>query len=723
MKKILIILLAVSSFILETEQTFGQKMKMDVAQKFYDAFDFKSALVVYEDVLSNEKYASDTLALELAADCNSKLYNFPAAESYLQKLALVQPKNIRNLHLLANIQKVQGKYAEAVATYKAILLISPNDETALLYSEMPDFAYKLKQDSTIYRIQNAAINSESSDFAPGFFTNGKLIFASSRGEGAGSSRSYIWNDQPYLNNYICEIKADSSLANESVLGNDINSRYHEGTITYSPAENMIYFTRNNVINGNVNKAKDGRLYLGVFGAKAQPNGSVDDLEKFPFNNKEYSVQHPSLNKLATRMYFSSNRPGGKGGMDIWYSDKKDNAWQEPVNVAAVNSMGDEVFPFISNDSTLYFSSNGHLGLGGLDLYYAVLKNDTNVVNLGYPANTRYDDFALILYPSETNGYFCSNRPGGKGDDDIYIFQIAPPDSITIKGQVVDIATLLPLKNVLVTITNDDGSVVQALTDENGMYTLTSPYKKSISIGAEKKDYDNAMVEMPTNPRSTEYTAPVLEMKKVDFFATGNVVYDIDGSPASGASVKLKDPNGAVLDSLTTAADGSYKFILEENKNYIIEVSKKDYILLAKDITTIGASVKAIKNDFRLYKLEKGTIVRLDNIYYDYGKSDIRADAATELNKLVRILKDNPSMKIELSSHSDSRGGDAYNLKLSDARAKSAVKYIISQGIEIDRLVGKGYGETQILNKCTNGVECTDEEHQFNRRTEFKILEI
>jgi outer membrane protein OmpA-like peptidoglycan-associated protein len=275
----------------------------------------------------------------------------------------------------------------------------------------------------------------------------------------------------------------------------------------------------------------------------------------------------------------------------------------------------------------------------------------------------------------------------------------------------------------VTITNDDGSVVQALTDNNGKYTIAAPYKPMIQIEGEKDDYEKASVTMPTNPRLTKYTAPELRLKKVDLLAAGKVVYDIDGSPAEGAMLRLINSKGVAIDTTYAAADGSYKFVIEENSKYVIEASKQDYVLLTKDLSTIGNAAKVINTDFRLFKLEKGTVVRLDNIYYDYGKSDIRADAAVELNKLVRILVDNPKMKIELSSHTDARGGDAYNLKLSDARANSAVKYIISQGITADRLVAKGYGETKLLNQCGNDVKCSEEEHQFNRRTEFKILDI
>lgn len=722
MKKTLQLLLIVAAGLM-FNASYGQNAKLKVAQNFYDQFDFKNASNIYHDILSTPKYAQDTTTLRLAIDCEINLMNYAEAERLSLILCALPSVKKTDLHNLARCQTVQGKYTEAIESYRRILIMDPNDEMALEYTATPNFDNKLKKDSTIYEVRNAAINSEKADFAPAFFTAGKLIFASSRGEGPGASRSYVWNEQPYLNNYIASIKPDSTLENPSVMGSDVNSRYHEGTVAYHPGENMLYFTRNNYLNGNIQKARNGRLYLGIYYGKANAT-EVSELQAFDYNNKEYTIQHPSLSTDGKRIYFASNMPGGFGGMDLYYCDKENESWKAPKNLGSkINSPGDDVFPFISNDSTLYFSSNGRLGLGGLDLYYARLTGDSICENMGYPANTKHDDFALVLYPDETMGYFCSNRPGGKGDDDIYELRISPPDSITIRGKVVDIATLQPMKNTLVTITNDDGSVVQAFTDDNGEYTITAPYKKIIQIEGEKQDYEKGTTELQLNPRSTEYTAEDIRLKKVAFLAMGKVMYDADGSPANGAIVRLKNTQGTVLDSLIVDQTGNYRFSLEDNTKYIIEAYKNEYVLLAKDVSTIGVKNRSVTNDFRLFKLEKGTVVRLDNIYYDYGKSDIRSDAAVELDKLVRILKDNPSMKIELSSHTDSRGGDAYNLKLSDARANSAVKYIISQGIESNRLVAKGYGETKLLNRCGNNVTCSEEEHQFNRRTEFKILDI
>lgn len=705
-----------------TQQGFAQNLKLQVAQSYYDQFDFKNASAIYHDILSNPKYAQDTTTLRLAADCEMKLYNYDEAEKLLTTLCTLPKVKKSDLHNLARVQTIRGKYPEALDTYKKILVLDPSDDLAVEYAATPNFDNRLMRDSSLFEVKNSAINSEKSDFAPAFYSNGKLIFASARGEGPGSSRSYVWNEQPYLNNYIAKIGADSSLSGASVMGTDINSRYHEGTVAFSPSDKMLYFTRNNYFKGNLQKAKSGRLYLGIYSGSAM-SGDLDELTPFPHNNREYSLQHPTLSTDGTKIYFSSNMPGGRGGMDLYYCEKKDGAWSEPKNLGKINSAGDEVFPYLSNDSTLYFSSNGRLGLGGLDIYFVKFDGDSLVQNMGYPANTKSDDFGLILFPDENRGFFCSNRPGGKGDDDIYELRMTPPDSIKISGRVVDIATLKPIKNALVTITNTDGSVVQVMTDNEGDYTMMAPYNKVIQLEGEKKDYEKGTAELQTNPRLTSYFAPEIKLKKIDFLAMGKVLYDADGSPAAGATLRLKDEAGNVLDSLTVGLDGTYRFSLEDNKKYTIEAYKKEYVLLAKDFNTGDYPNRSVNNDFRLFKLEKGTVVRLDNIYYDYGKSDIRADAGKELNKLVRILQDNPTMKIELSSHTDARGGDAYNLKLSDARANSAVKYIISQGIDGARLVAKGYGETKLLNQCGNDVKCSDEEHQFNRRTEFKILEI
>jgi outer membrane protein OmpA-like peptidoglycan-associated protein len=649
---------------------------------------------------------------------------YASAETHLKTLTTISTAKASDFHKLASVLKINKKYEEAIEVYKKVVQLDPNDDLARKYADNPQFAYPILRDSAIYSVVPAAINSPQSDFAPGFLSENKIIFSSSRGEGAGANKLYNWTQQPYLNVYTANI-TDYRLSEATVLSNDVNSKYHEGSMAFDPTTSTMYLTKNNVVRGNVTKSRGGRLFLGIYTATYNTDGTFGPMTKFPYNNKEWSVGHPSITKSGNRIYFVSDKPGGLGGTDIYYCDKDSGKWGEPKNIGApINTPGDEMFPYALGDSILYFTSDGHVGLGGLDVYTTnVFATNSDPVNIGYPANSHFDDFAAIFFPDEVHGFISSNRPGGKGDDDIYEFSIHPPDFINVSGLVVDAKTGDSITQALVSVTNNDGSVLQALTDVSGKYTMRIPYKPVIELNGEKNEYEPGSATLTTKSRGLDYTAPNIVLKKIDFVASGKVLYDIDGSPAVGALVRLFNDKGATIDSTYATADGSYKLNLETNKKYKLEASKPDYVLLTKEIATTPGTSKVVVNDFRLFKLEKGTVVRLDNIYYDYGKATIRNDAKLELNKLVQILRDNATMKIELSSHTDARGSDGYNLKLSDGRAKSAVEYLISQGIDSSRLIAKGYGETKLLNKCGNDVKCSEEEHQFNRRTEFTILDI
>ncbi len=726
MKNIFKVALATVLLMVCSHALQAQKAKHKLANKFYETFDFKQAGNIYKDILSDAKYAKDTLALRRVADCELKRGQWVNAEGYLKQLSETGAAKPADMKMLAEVLKFQGKYDAAIEVYKKILQANPNDDVAKRYVDHPDFANRIMRDSTIYTLHNAEINSPASDFAAGYFTNGKMVFSSAKGTASNNQRLYNWNEQPYLNLYTCDIAADSTLKNAVLMSDDVNSRYHEGTMSYDPGTNTIYLTRNNVLKGNVKKSKRSKLNLGIFSAKyIAAEQSFESLTTFPYNNKEYSVGNPALNGSRTRIYFTSNMPGGVGGTDIYYCDKIGEAWSTPINAGKkINTSGNEMFPFVVGDSTLYFSSNGQLCLGGLDVFYTNPFDTIAVKNVGYPANSHYDDLAMVCYQEETVGYFSSNRKNGKGDDDIYEFKIHPPTEVIVTGIVLDMQTLQPLPNTMVTVPSDDGSVLQVLTNERGEYTIGVPYKPVIMLEGTKQGYLPTSVSAKTDPRSGYLENVDIKMQKIDYMTTGKVLYDKDSSPAQGAMVELFELlNGDTIkqDSVIIGKTGTYMFPLLKNKTYLTVATKKDFSRLTQNILTNDPDNKILTRDFRLFKLEKGTTVRLDNIYYGYNSDVITGAAAKELDKLVTILKDNPTMRIELSSHSDARGGDDYNLKLSDRRAKSAVNYIVSQGIDGSRMVAKGYGEQKILNKCKNNVECTDEEHGFNRRTEFTIL--
>jgi outer membrane protein OmpA-like peptidoglycan-associated protein/tetratricopeptide (TPR) repeat protein len=703
----------------------AQKAKLKLAHKSMMAFDYQTASEIYDDVLGDVKFASDTIALRNIAECEINLGKYAQAEMHLRRLLQTHAGGVNDMHRLAQVLKLQGKYLKTIEVYAQILRRDPADERARRYIDNPDFAEYIRKDSLIYAVTNMSdVNSPASDFAPGFFTSSKLIFSSSRGLGVGARHYYSWNNQPYLNVYSCDIRPDSTLSNVSVLPNRVNTRYHEGSMSYQTGDNRMYITRNNYFKGNTRKSKMGHLNLGIFSYKYSV-GAWGDEEKFVHNNKEYSVGHPSVTQSGNRIYFVSNMPGGIGGTDIYYCDREGEEWSSPRNAGhRINTQGDEMFPFALGDSVLYFSSSGHIGLGGLDLYSInMIDTLSEARNLGYPISSNDDDFGIVVYPDERAGYFSSNRSGGKGDDDIYRFVVRPPDFVDVTGRVVEANSMLPLGNADVMVEAHDGGRIIVQTNETGEYTIRVPYRKVIRIEAQKHGYAPSGTDLATNSRKTGYTAGDIVLTKDVIRAVGKVIYDVDDQPAPGAEVRVLDSNEELIASTVVASDGTYEVPLPEMATGILEVVKAGYVKLTRPFNTRNTRLRKVENDFRLFKLEKGTVVRLDNIYYDYGMSDIRADAAFELDKLVQILNDNPTMRIELSSHTDSRGGDAFNLKLSDARAQSAVKYVISRGIDASRLVAKGYGETKLLNNCANNVNCSEEEHQFNRRTEFMILDI
>lgn len=725
MKHFRYIILSVILFNFLPQVTFAQRSKMTLAEKFYQSFEYRTAAAIYRDVLANAKYANDTIALRRVADCDRKLGNLVSAEGYYKQLMKMNSASKDDMRALADILKFQEKYAEAIEIYQKILDKYPDDDIAKLYVANPDFATHIMRDSAIYTIINSPVNSPECDFAPGLFVNGKVIFSTSRNPEMKDERIYSRNEQPYLNVYQATLGGDSTLQGAEKLSDKVNSRYHEGTMTYDPRTNLMYLTRNNYVRGTVQKSKNGRTNLGIYTTKFE---SVEmtwgDLEKFPYNNKEYSVGHPALNSTGTRIYFISDMPGGQGGTDLYYCEKEGEKWGTPKNMGTkYNTSGDEMFPFVVGDTTLYFSSTGHLGLGGLDVFYTNLNNDEPVKNIGYPANSHYDDFSLVCFQDEITGYFGSNRSGGKGDDDIYTFKIHPVDSILVSGVVTDALTLEPISNAIVSVPTDDGTLVQVKTDDKGRYNIKAPYKPEVVLEANKQGYRTGQVKRKSNPRLTTMENMNITMEKIDYMVSGRVLYEENDAPAIGAVVRLFElvsNDTIVTDSVIVATQGTYSFYLEKNKSYLLEATKQDYARQTHRLQTNDPNNKVHTHDFRLFKAKVGEVVRLDNIYYDYKKWDIRPDAAKELNKLVQIMIDNPTMKIELGSHSDARGSDKYNLDLSDKRAKSAASYIISQGISSDRLYGKGYGESLILNHCKNDVKCSEEEHQFNRRTEFKI---
>jgi outer membrane protein OmpA-like peptidoglycan-associated protein len=437
------------------------------------------------------------------------------------------------------------------------------------------------------------------------------------------------------------------------------------------------------------------------------------------------------------IYFVSDVPGGMGGSDIYVSRKENGKWSLPENLgSAINTEGNETFPFYFSNgkkSCLFFSSNGRPGLGGLDIYCSDIKDSVlqNAVHISAPINSSNDDFGFIVNSQFRNGYFSSNRKSNV--DKIYKFKINDP-LFNIELQTVNALNKKLLPESKIILHNLSENIIQEfVSDAEGKVNIKLNKESAYKIISNRENYLQDSMAVSTLDKSRPETFNG-ELRLVPIITVrGHVVNKATQLPLENASVGLVnlsssagiiDPSNREQKNIHSVTNGDFEYILTPDAGYIILGRKEKYFAESIDLSTNGKyDPEILEVKLELEEIELNKAIRLDNIYYDYNKWEIRADAGVELDKLLKILEENPEIKIELSSHTDSRGNDSYNLKLSQKRAESAVKYLVSKGILINRLVAKGYGESQTLNKCKNNIKCTEEEYQFNRRTEFKVLKI
>ena len=480
-----------------------------------------------------------------------------------------------------------------------------------------------------------SINSSSSDFAPSFH-NESLLFASARDTGLGAKRIHKWNMSRFLDVYL------ASGDEVTKLSKKINSKYHESTTCLSKDGNELYFTRNNYSNKKYLVDKKGINRLKIYKSIRDINGVWQKPIELPFNGNQYSTAHPSLNYEENRLYFASDREGTFGKSDIYYVDiNKDGKYGVPINLGAnINTESRETFPFVSKKDILYFSTDGHPGLGGLDIHAVNLSNieKGKVVNIGGPVNSPYDDFSYISDSDKKIGYFASNRPGGKGNDDIYSFKELKP---------LDFKSYTKLQGVL----------------------------------TENKEQ----------------------------------------APIAAAKLNLFR-NGVLVDSIFTDRSGRYSFEkLDDSASYNLEVAKLGYKKVFMPVTLEHLAKQKTLNLSFEEEEDLAKLLPLNPIYFNFDASYISKRAKPEIDKIVAYMKENPNVKIEIRSYTDSRGKASYNLYLSEKRAKATAAYLIKEKIASDRIQYKGYGEGKIINKCIDGVVCNKEKHSLNRRSEFIIL--
>lgn len=641
------------------------------ADKLFKSYSYSSAIPLYLKVAQKPGDPDRNYAIVKLADCY-RLSNdqLNAKAWYSRAVNLPNSENINWFYYGIALQSAQ-EYDLAKEAFEKYDYLNPDDPRGKAFASFCDEIQKLIDISPTFEIKNATnLNSERSDFGPAFYGDG-IVFVSDRRQNFLENKKYEWTNSNYLDLYFATPKYLDEFfqdMNEPKSFSDkINQTYHDGPASFAKHDSLIYLTRSG--KGKEKKDADNfrtdrlKIFYSTF------NGSWSKTEPFFLNSDNYSVGHPVLTPGGDTIYFVSDMPGGLGGTDIYRCTWNEGKWGQPINLgASINSFGDEMFPSV-NGNHLYFASNGLPGFGGLDIFKSTLTDGkwSKAENMGQPINSSFDDFAMVLDARGKKGFFSSNRPGGKGSDDIYACKLI--DKKLQKNPCPDAAQLA--KQLL------PGQVQDSL---------------SVMISGIVKDKQSLM-------------------------------------PMAGTTVFLLNTQTGKAKVLKTDANGKFQAKGTKGILYVAKGMENNYLsdcLNFRIETTDTAHVATIPRDILLDRLELNKIISIgsmdysiETIYYDFNKWFIRPDAAKELDKLVRVMKENP-VSIELGSHTDSRGSKEYNIDLSQKRAESAVRYIVLQGIDASRITAKGYGESQLVNHCMDGIPCTAREHQANRRTEFKV---
>ena len=725
--------------------SFSQSGKLKKANTYYEKLSYKLAIDNYTDLLN-----SDLANAELKSKLAHSYYNLNDlinAEKYYAEALKIG--NISNEHYFyyAQTLKQLGKYAESDKFMNVFYEKSNSDKRAISFANNRSYLDKIQKEGIHFTISEVQFNSTESDFGGYQFQKMNEVYFISSRRNTLIKNNWMWNGGKFLDLFIVKNEKNSL----PKLISKISTTFHEGPICFNPDETLVYYTRNNISKGKNRRDQNGIQNLKLYSAKVDASGKWIDEVETSLNSKDYSIGHPAISNNGKTIYFASDMPGGFGGADLYMADlNSDGSIGKPINLGKdVNTEAQEMFPWISPDGLLFFSSNGHIGLGGLDVFVMSIEKDGktfgNLTNVGKPVNSQNDDFAMTFNKDGKTGYFSSNRAGGKGDDDIYSFQLAKPFvfKIELKGTVLDQNSKQILAGSTVNLMDSKGNVIATVvSDDKGNFNFDVLPNMDYTIVAQNKDYtENKISINTTTPSGNSMKADIELVKTPQIGLIGAINDNKTGQLIDGVSVKITDnTTGEIIFEGLTSAKGDFVKELTKNKvndqlNYKITLSKQGYLTKTVDfkhkIEKPGLVNLNEKLDVSLGKVEIGAdlanLIDIKPIYFDLGKFAIRKDASIELDKIVKVMNEYPTMQIELGSHTDCRSSMASNMKLSDNRAKASAEYIKKRISNPQRIYGKGYGESRLKINCpcegTVKSNCSEEEHQKNRRTEFIIIKM
>jgi outer membrane protein OmpA-like peptidoglycan-associated protein/tetratricopeptide (TPR) repeat protein len=650
MKKFLYKFLIVCSVIILFCTKLNAQFILKEADKQFGLYNYTTAVQLYTEAYQAKKTLH---AAQRLAESYRLMRNYKQAESWYAIVQSMDGAKPDTFKWYAQMLQANAKFTEAKLAfekYEALLSnATPNQLKQIdIWKASCDSAVVwMKNPKPISVFNEKTLNTPQSDFGA-IAHNNAILFTSDRPLAQTKPNT---TEKPFLkfdgltkmpntktygatgNAYLQIYQKGNEEDQISIFNLNIKSDYHVGTPSFSADGTEVFFTVTRVPE-KVERIKKSPSTINVEIYSAKKLGGIwSEAIPFRYNKvQKWSVGDPFLTKDGNTLYFVSNMPGGLGGTDIYFCKRNANGdWEDAVNLTELNTAGNERSVAIA-DKHFYFSTDGLISMGGLDIYRARIKNGMigNIENLGFPVNSPQDDFAFSLATAKKR-FLSSNREGGLGDDDIYSYLDTEKLTIPFESQIFDNETKLPLANAVITLKQFNGKTIKVETDQNGKYKLP----------------------------------------------------------------------------------------LDEDSDYSILVDKTNYMSTSKLFSTKGIDIDStLKLDFVLNQIVIEKPIVLENIYYDFNKANIKPSSFKVLDSLVTMLKDNPTLWVELSSHTDAIGADAYNQWLSEMRAISAVRYIVRNGIDKSRINAKGYGETKPVEKCTT---CTLRQNQLNRRTEFKIV--
>lgn len=706
MKKLLVII-----FVFSIQFINAQDQELIRAKKFFDRTYYSEAIVLYEK-LAEEKPSQEVI--KNLADSYYYTSDLIKAQRYYRLLFKNYNDNLDREYSFRYAQtlKATNNYDEANAALKEYYAKSSNPDDAANFEKDIKTLENVSAIGKRFEIKNLPINTPNSEFGAVEYKN-NLVFAGVKLKPGIFDKKFKWDGETYLN--LVTIPLKNSNASDSIthyFANELKTGMHESNAIFTKDGKTIYFTRNNSKNGKKKKDDKKISNLQIFKAELV-DGKWTKVTSLPFNSPNYSVEHPALSADEKVLYFASDMPGSVGSFDIYSVNINKGAFDTPKNLGPeINTVKREQFPFASADNKLYFSSDGHLGYGSLDVFVSEINGNeySKPINIGLPLNSNLDDFAFNINSETKEGYFASNREGGKGGDDIYQFKetkdlIVEDCKQFITGIITDIDTKSALENATVILQDSNNKTLNTVTTSvDGKFSFTVPCEASYKVSAFKEKYTNESKTLTLdNIRDKENDAS-LALKSLEI-------------------IKLEEKENA-------EKKRKQEIIIEEEnkkKEQLAAIELKQKEKKAKEIEIAAAEVKKNEKVKEILEKEKDVvrdkdrlIIKTNPIYFDYNMWYIRKESKVVLGRVVELMKKYPGMVIEIGSHTDSRGNAKFNEELSQKRANSTREFILQSGIEAKRVTAKGYGESVPIIKCKTDDACSEEDHELNRRSEFVI---